>query len=231
MGFESEMAILDKMCSRSEYGIDIGAHLGNYAIRIARACKGCIAFEPNPYLASFLRRGHVPRLEVKQFALSRGQGETDLFVPVSAGFHQFASATIHPGNPVFTSAATDRVRVEVRDLDSFAFKEVCLIKIDVEGHEQDVLEGARKTVALNHPTFIIESENRHSQGAPEAVASLLQGWGYQGFFLRGARVFPLDAFDHQLDQGLVNGEPDARYVNNFIFAKRPNVLEALRRGI
>ena len=49
-----------------------------------------------------------------------------------------------------------RFEVEVRTLDSFAFRDVCVIKVDVEGSEMEVLEGARETILRDRPPLIVE---------------------------------------------------------------------------
>ena len=46
--------------------------------------------------------------------------------------------------------------VTLRTLDSFAFKDVRIIKIDVEGSEMDVLAGARETILRDKPSLIAE---------------------------------------------------------------------------
>ena len=51
---------------------------------------------------------------------------------------------------------TMRFEVEVRTLDSYAFKEVRAIKVDVEGSEMEVLEGARETILRDRPPLIVE---------------------------------------------------------------------------
>ena len=49
-----------------------------------------------------------------------------------------------------------RFEVEIRTLDSYAFTNVCVIKVDVEGSEMEVLEGARETILRDRPPLIVE---------------------------------------------------------------------------
>ena len=58
-----------------------------------------------------------------------------------------------------------RRRVEQKTLDSFGFKDVDFIKIDVEGHELRVLKGAIETISTHRPTIILEENDR------------IEGWG------------------------------------------------------
>ena len=65
-------------------------------------------------------------------------------------------------------------KVEARTIDSFGFSEVSLIKIDVEGHEAEVLHGAEKTISAFHPVIIVEI----SKGNRTVVMPILKGHGY-----------------------------------------------------
>jgi hypothetical protein len=49
-----------------------------------------------------------------------------------------------------------RFEVEVRTLDSYAFRNVRVIKVDVEGSEMEVLEGGRETILRDRPPLIVE---------------------------------------------------------------------------
>lgn len=48
--------------------------------------------------------------------------------------------------------------VEVKPLDFYQFKNVGIIKIDVQGYEAKVLDGAKKTIEQNKPIIFIEIE-------------------------------------------------------------------------
>jgi hypothetical protein len=72
--------------------------------------------------------------------------------------------------------------VEARTIDSFGFPEVSLMKIDVEGHEAEVLVGAANTIGAFHPVIIIEIfKINHKK-----VLLILEGYGYS---VRGIRDY------------------------------------------
>jgi FkbM family methyltransferase len=96
------------------------------------------------------------------------------------------------------------------------------LKIDVEGHELAVLEGAQDTLHTHRPEILIECEARHrADGDVRPVFDLLHSHGYCGsFFLNGHRR-PLAEFDvdkHQRIDVSATATPRG-YVNNFAFVR------------
>jgi len=48
-------------------------------------------------------------------------------------------------------------KIDVTTLDSYKLKNISMIKIDVEGHEEEVLKGAVDTIKKNHPIIFVEN--------------------------------------------------------------------------
>jgi len=67
----------------------------------------------------------------------------------------------------------------MRTLDSFNFTEVDLIKIDCEGYEVPILNGAKETVLCNRPMMIVEQQDHEYQQDRETLPAiqLLESWG------------------------------------------------------
>lgn len=139
--------------------LDIGSNVGNHAIYFARFtnARAVVAFEPNPALAAVLRRNMALNAAYK-LDLSK--------LDVAIGSHEH-EARIHVpdltnwGNGrLIGDGASDRTgfvaTVRVRPLDAYTFDRVDLIKIDVEGHEIQALQGARKTIEQHRPVVFIE---------------------------------------------------------------------------
>lgn len=78
--------------------------------------------------------------------------------------HQCALGN-HNGTIQFSGAVTDRVgdTAVLRTIDSFGFREVDFIKIDVEGDEQSVLEGAAETLEACRPVVVLEQNHATEQ--------------------------------------------------------------------
>jgi hypothetical protein len=151
--------------------------------------------------------------------LSEAPGQLRLYVPKARGATHEASFVTAKGG----ENACDLIDVEVMTLDAFFAERPRgpdFLKIDVEGHELAVLEGARAILARHRPTLLIECEARHrADGDVRSVFALLESLGYQGsFFHQGSRR-PLAEFrpaEHQPSFS-EKDRPPPGYVNNFAF--------------
>jgi FkbM family methyltransferase len=124
--------------------LDIGANVGFYAVQIARRLAGegkVYAFEPHPKLVELLRRnahlnGLLRAVECLPFALSDRNASTNLQYPHG---HLGGGRIAGPGELLgHTLVESETKRLD----DVFGPKFACdLVKIDVEGHEINVLNG------------------------------------------------------------------------------------------
>ncbi len=135
--------------------IDVGANEGLYSYKFAKWFGTVEAFEPNPEMARRLRQYGARNVRVHEVALSSSARQADLHVPVTArGFELHGWGTIEATALEAREGRT--VPVQVRTLDSFQFDNVAVIKIDVEGHERDVLIGAGDTIDRCRPVVLTE---------------------------------------------------------------------------
>src|SRR5262249_56409692 len=87
-------------------------------------------------------------------------------------------------------AKTIRFEVEVRTLDSYGFTDVRVIKVDVEGGEMDVLEGARQTILRDRPALIVELLTGAHADPVALTRTISSAFGCSAWLVRadGARV-------------------------------------------
>ena len=105
-------------------------------------------------------------------------------------------------------------------LDDYLFEDVDLIKIDVEGHESSVIEGAVETIRKTFPILIVEIEQRHISKPIDEVFNLILEIGYDGFFLKNGKLTSINEFSYSTHQEpFLNCVNDEAYVNNFIFIR------------
>lgn len=219
---EQEMKLLPALCDPDRVSIDVGASGGGYTVNLLNLSKACVAFEPIPWSAKALREKlyfpGLQNLRIEAVALSDGSGEAVFKIPVSDA----GRSTLAETNPVEELGDVQYIPIQRRQLDEYEFPTaVGLIKIDVEGHEEAVLRGARKLLMRDHPALIIEIESRHNPGSIERVKELLNQFGYKGYFLRGDNLYSIANFDEKRDQNPndLKSNPNWRnvYINNFIF--------------
>ena len=104
-------------------------------------------------------------------------------------------------------------------MDAFGFTDRDLIKIDVEGHEAQVIEGAKKTLEASKPVIVVETEQRHIGQTPiENVFQNFFDLGYRGMFLSDEKVIDIDDFQYEKHQKpYLENVFSENYINNFIF--------------
>lgn len=222
---EPEIALLPLLPSSNGLAIDVGANKGVYLYHLCRRFQRVVAFEPLPSMASYLSHAAPANARVHRLALSNKSGEAEIRLP--RGFNELASLEPASGGAA-TGAEIETHATPLATLDSFGLGPVGLIKIDVEGHELNVLEGARATLQRFHPTVLIEVEERHRQGGIARVRAVLEELGYEGYFLDAARLRPIAEFDPVRDQdqaSLAQSVKVGRYVNNFIYFERRQAAE------
>jgi FkbM family methyltransferase len=152
---EPELLYLHEITPPGRVAIDIGANQGFYSFALARRFERVLAFEPNPSIVTDLERCSVGRIELHRVALSAEAGSRELYVPQVGGVEQHGWASFDRFNlPGVTE--TSPLEVPVRSLDSYRLEAVDFIKIDVEGHEPEVLSGAMDTLRRNQPVVLAE---------------------------------------------------------------------------
>ncbi len=217
---EPEIKILGLLVGPNDHTIDVGGNRGLYAYHLWNLGTNVEVFEPNPTCCGVLAAWAVgkPAVNVYPVALSSSSGSASLYIPIDdAGIEHDASASIeHTG---FTNARDELVPLQT--LDSYRFRNIGLIKIDVEGHEYDVINGAAVTLASSKPAILIEIEQRHNRRPIGEIFEKILGFGYQGFFIQIGELSTLDNFDLTRHQTMEHFETaKGRYVNNFIFLHR-----------
>ncbi len=235
---EPEVALVPLLSRRKGVAVDAGANKGVFLYHLSRAYERVYGFEPLPQLSSYLKKAAPANVTVHGAALSNAPGTATLRLP--RGFIELGSLESHTSETWTTDAPIEEHEVELKTLDSVGLRDVAFLKIDVEGHELSVLEGARETISHYRPTVLVEVEERHRAGGVAGIRNYLEDLGYAGFYLEGLKINPLSTFDVKRDQNLASLEDSVkvgRYINNFIYfdrrdaAERVFVIEsALRHG-
>ncbi|WBQ12384.1 FkbM family methyltransferase [Hyphomonadaceae bacterium BL14] len=210
---EYGLRLLPDLVDPDRLAVDIGANRGIWAHEMARLCPAVWAFEPNPKLYDFLHRAAGPRVTCHAIALSDADGEAELMIPGADGRYSNQGASLNPDK--IAGAAHMCVPVRAAPLDALDPPPVGFMKIDVEGHERAVLEGARGVIIRDRPVMIIEIEERHTGSDLDSALDFVESLGYITQAIRDRTVISREALDVARDHRGRAGE--AGYVNNFIF--------------
>ena len=214
---EPEMELLKYLVKKNDLVIDVGGNRGIYAYQFWKLGAKVEIFEPNPTCIQVLKPWMLNKSDVNihTVGLSDTTGSVNLHIPIDDdGIEHDASASIE--NTEFKHSRDQLI--SLKTLDSYNFKNVSFIKIDVEGHEYSVIEGA--TILLNNskPALLVEIEQRHNSRSIGEVFEKILSFGYKGFFLKNNKLISLDNFDVNLYQVADNiNKSKAEYINNFLF--------------
>ncbi len=170
------------------YFVDVGANIGLWtlaACRVVGENGRVIGFEPNPATFTKLQRNVVlnacaGRCEIVPSAVSNRSGDVWLSTPDEHNLSQ-----------VTGQGEDDTVKIRAVSLDGYLLDKLRLerldgIKIDVEGWEQYVLEGASRILEQYHP-WVITEFNPHT-----AAVSRIADWDVYAFFSdKGYKCFDL----------------------------------------
>lgn len=137
--------------------LDIGANIGNHSLFFLKflRCNKVHAFEPmesNLILLNKNTEAFLEKITIYDIALSDREGNLPLYnsqVDNDGGFslHKYLN-----GSSFIVKNSIPTIK-----LDSYNLNNITMIKIDVENHENEVLDGARDTIIRNKPIIFIEN--------------------------------------------------------------------------
>ena len=171
--------------------LDIGANLGTFCIPLARKIPQLdfYAFEPQRIvsyqLGANILINSLDNVFINSVALSNRRDVLSPIMPDYATEGNIGAFSIDAEvrkNEYECSSRGAIQEIETCLLDDFVFTNVKLIKVDVEGHELEVLTGALDTIEQNnYPPIIFEAWTWKPwyQEKRKAVFDYLEGLGYK----------------------------------------------------
>jgi FkbM family methyltransferase len=154
------LAVPGKLC------LDIGANFGVIGQALEANGFDVEYFEPQPDIVQHVLSKNV-RGQIHNKALGAEAGSATMPKIL------FGSRANYGGMGVGARSELGTIDVELATLDSFAYQNVGLMKIDVEGFEENVLRGAHETIMRCRPTMYIEDDRPEKSAKLRAyIASL-----------------------------------------------------------
>ena len=186
---EPEIKWLDRLVDSNKAALDIGANLGVYTYFLRKFAQEVHAFEPNPDLQRNLQATFGNSITLHPCALSSEEGTADLSFPILNGTRYHGWGSLEKSFSEETEVVSYQVPLKV--LDKQELPPVGFIKIDVEGHESAVLEGARKLITKDLPKLLIEIEEQHAGDNYWKTFEILESLGYRASYLYEDSFVPL----------------------------------------
>lgn len=146
-----------KFCKSRRNCCDVGAHVGLFSYWMARDFDHIEAFEPiAEHRECFVKNmgKRMRKIDLHEFALGKKYKKVSFATPEgsSGGTHVIGSGDI-----------------EMRHLDSFKLKDIDFLKIDCEGYELQVCQGAKKTILECKPCIMVE-QKANTPGGREHIS-------------------------------------------------------------
>ena len=150
--------------------LDIGANVGLWSRSLCEKFTQVIAFEPVAMFRECLMQNvTASNLHIKDFALGNERTTANMIITEgNTGHTHINPESIGHGN------------IEVYRLDDLELDVVDYIKMDCEGYEYRILQGAEKTLKHCRPVVVVEQKPHDaysSQYGRYAAVELLKSWG------------------------------------------------------
>jgi FkbM family methyltransferase len=171
---ETELRFLHKIVSDGEVAIDVGANAGLFSYAMSKRFSKVYAFEINDGLTQDLESYNPGNIDIINIGLSSREGSAVLYIPIVNGVLLTGWASLAQGNCPDAQEYIEKP-VHVCTLDKFNISPVSFIKIDVEGHEIEVLKGAVHTLHRDRPVVLIEVKRDNMN----QIASFFSDLGYE----------------------------------------------------
>lgn len=201
--------------------IDIGANLGLRALYSLSSGRNSILFEPNTELNSFTedlcKQNNFSNYKIEPLCISSTKGKQKFYISESSYMSSLNKTNAEPDKII------KEIDVNLITLDEYinTNNEIIpkIIKIDVEGHEFDVLKGSLATLKKYSPTVIVEildiSDNRSQ------IFNFFRTLNYSAFAILNND----EMFLRRIDFGVNNFN---YRTTNYVFVKEEILLNKLQ---
>ena len=141
--------------------LDIGSNIGQWTRPLSNRFESVVCFEPNPNFRECFEKNIK-----EQNVLLWPYGLSDKEHKAKQDFNS-------------TVLKQEEGDIDCRTLDSFGLTNVDFVKIDVDGFEIPLLNGARETLTKNNPVINIEMKRDKRSNIAQESESILKDLGYK----------------------------------------------------
>jgi FkbM family methyltransferase len=221
---ENEVIWLKSFDEKFDVSIDAGANRGYVSSILSKKSKEVISLEPLDYLAEYLKNVLPLNCTILKKAASNKKGTSIIKIPRDQkGNDISALSSIEHSNNFLDSSEVSSIRevcIEKITLDeyieeNFPDRSVDFLKIDVEGHEEALLDGARKIIQNHLPIVLIEMEHRHGSSL-EKIYNFFIDNNYYSYYVKRGNLKKCDIEFFKNSQ-IKNKVGDQKYISDMVF--------------
>jgi FkbM family methyltransferase len=194
--------ILIELGKLSRYFLDIGSNMGFYSLALASENHELKikSFEPQPSIFNRLKANielnqMMERVEAFNIALGTEDGSLTMYIPAFTGSGGGSFQNLHPDE-----GEARTIRVNVKRLDDIEIGEVDLMKMDVEGFEYHVLEGALSLIEKSKPTVMVGLLRKWMKPfgtSPQGFLKKMVEHGYSCFAISESGLIEIDFINEE----------------------------------
>jgi FkbM family methyltransferase len=157
--------IFEKYINKESVVIEGGCHIGSHSVKLSKLSKKLYCFEPLPESNKLLKKNllinNCDNVIVSICGLSDKISKTK-FEWIPFGNIGGSGLLDNPmGKPKWIETDDDEVEVKLITIDSLNLDKLDFIKLDVEGYESKVINGALNTIKKCHPVITVECWSNH----------------------------------------------------------------------
>lgn len=189
---EQEINLVKKFIKSGTDSIDVGVYRGVYSYEMSKYSEKVHSFEPNPIIFKYINKNlkkFIKNIHLYNFALSNQNKTMNLKIPIRNSnsnkeifeeYYEMGKATIHNEN---NFENYENFEIQTKKIDELSFdNKISFIKIDVEGHELEVIEGAKNTIKRDKPILLVEIEKQYTKKEVAESINFINSLGYKSYF-------------------------------------------------
>jgi FkbM family methyltransferase len=217
--FEPELGRLNQFVPKGRGAVDVGVWWGPWSWWLAQRVPRVDSLEPNPDVIARLASVMPKNVNMHSVALSNRSGRSNLWIP-SGGASTEGRASLEP--LIRAGSGWRQQPVATSRLDDFKLGDVGFVKIDAEGHELAVLQGATDLLKTQRPTLMVEIEQRaEGPGSLNDILDFLGEYSYSGEFLQKGHWHPISELDRRRTKQIATRVAQRGYgLNLLLYARR-----------
>ena len=177
---EHEVFLFRKLCREGDVVLDIGANIGTHTLALSGivGCRGrVIAFEPQRIvfqtLCANMALNSIENVDCKQLVIGASRGYAE--IPEQ----DYSVEGNYGGVRANRSGRGERIKRVTLDDCLYWIDRLNFIKIDVEGMESDVIEGARHLIKSHKPIIYMENDQIEKS---KNLLELIKSFGYKPYW-------------------------------------------------